>query len=57
MKAYGYSRRAKLECRFGCCTGRDAGKQRNARKQNDAARRKAARQEGQNLFTKLLEEV
>jgi hypothetical protein len=55
MKAYGYSRRAKLECRFGCCTEQNAGKQRDARKSNDAARRKAARRVTPRLFTSLIE--
>jgi hypothetical protein len=55
MKAYGYSRRAKLECRFGCCAERDANKHVNARKSNDAARRKAARRVTPRLFTSLIE--
>lgn len=54
MKAYGYTRRAKLECRFGCCVESDAGKQVHARKRNDAARRKAARRVTPKLFTSLL---
>jgi hypothetical protein len=55
MKAYGYSRNAKLECRFGCCTKPDAGKQRDARKSTDAARRKAARRISPRVFSDLIE--
>jgi len=47
MKAYGHSRRDKLECRFGCCAGKSHPK-RNARKTVDRANRKTARQEMKN---------
>ena len=42
MKAYGHSRRDKLECEYGCCTGK-CGKKKNCRASVDRARRKAAR--------------
>lgn len=54
MKAFGYSRSAKIECRYGCCTRADAGKQRDARKSNDAARRKAGRRISPRLFSDLI---
>jgi len=44
MKAYGYSRNAKLICRYGCCQKNDAFKNSSHRIANDRARRKAARQ-------------
>jgi hypothetical protein len=44
MKAYGHSRRDKLECKYGCCTGK-SGKKLNCRKAVDRSKRKAARQE------------
>lgn len=44
MKAYGHSRRDKLECDYGCCTGK-SGKKRNYREEVDRAKRKRARQE------------
>ena len=43
MKAYGHSRRDKLECRYGCCTGK-SGKAKNCRELVDKSRRKTARQ-------------
>lgn len=43
MKAYGHDRYAKLECQYGCCTGK-AGKDRDYRVLVDRAARKAARQ-------------
>lgn len=42
MKAYGHSRRDKLECKYGCCTGK-SGKAKNCRKVVDRANRKTAR--------------
>jgi hypothetical protein len=42
MKAYGHSRRDKLECKYGCCTG-DSGRKRGCRKVNDRKHRKEAR--------------
>jgi len=44
MKAYGHSRRDKLSCPQGCCTGM-CGKKKNCREIVDAARRKKARNE------------
>jgi hypothetical protein len=44
MKAYGHSRRDKLECEYGCCTGK-SGKRRRGRLTVDRANRKTARQE------------
>lgn len=44
MKAYGHSRKDKLECKYGCCTGK-SGPDRNCRKVVDRANRKTARQE------------
>ena len=45
MKAYGHSRKDKLECDFGCCVGK-SGKDRSCRAVVDRANRKTARQEG-----------
>jgi len=45
MKAYGHSRRDKLECRWGCCTGK-SGKHHTYRAISDRNHRKAARQAG-----------
>jgi hypothetical protein len=42
MKAYGHSRRDKLECKYGCCTTK-SGVKKNCRVLVDRARRKAAR--------------
>ena len=47
MKAYGHSRRDKLECKYGCCAGKLVRLGRNkARNIVDRANRKTARQEG-----------
>jgi hypothetical protein len=43
MKAYGHSRRDKLQCKYGCCTGK-SGISKNCRKVVDRANRKTARQ-------------
>ena len=43
MKAYDHVRRDKLECRYGCCTGK-SGKDRNCRNVVDKANKKTARQ-------------
>lgn len=43
MKAYGHSRRDKLECKYGCCTTK-SGKQKNCRSVVDKAHKKTARQ-------------
>lgn len=57
MKAYGYTRRAKISCRFGCCQRNDARKDTAAREVNDRKRRKAARQEGKRkIFTDLFKD-
>lgn len=45
MKAYGHSRKDKLECKYGCCTSK-SGKKKNCRDVVDRANRKTARQEG-----------
>ena len=45
MKAYGHTRRDKLECKYGCCTGK-SGKKKGCRMIVDRARRKKARQQG-----------
>ncbi len=42
MRAYGHSRRDKLECQYGCCNGK-SGKQKNCRAVVDRAKRKSAR--------------
>jgi hypothetical protein len=57
MHAYGYSRSAKIACKFGCCQRRDTFKEASARVDNDRARRKAARQAAKRgIFTDLLKE-
>lgn len=45
MKAYGHSRRDKIECKYGCCTMK-SGKAKNCRSVVDRANRKTARQSG-----------
>lgn len=45
MKAYGHSRRDKLECKYGCCTMK-SGQHKNCRKAVDRANRKTARRVG-----------
>jgi hypothetical protein len=45
MKAYGHSRRDKIECKYGCCTMK-SGKAKNCRAVVDRANRKTARQSG-----------
>ena len=42
MKAYGYYRRDKLECKYGCCTLK-GNKHQDNRKKVDMSRRKTAR--------------
>jgi hypothetical protein len=44
MKPYGHSRSDKLECKYGCCTGK-SGKMKNCRSIVDKVNRKTARQE------------
>ena len=58
MKPYGHSRSDKIECKYGCCTGK-SGKEKNCRGVVDRANRKTARQESaasvrNTLFTELL---
>lgn len=53
MKAYGHSRRDKLECIYGCCTGK-SGKKHDWRKANDRTHRKTARRF---RFVDLIEKV
>lgn len=48
MKAYGHSRRDKIECKYGCCTTK-SGKNNGCRYQVDRANRKTARQESRRL--------
>lgn len=43
MKPYGHNRRDKLECKYGCCTGK-SGKQKDCREEVDRSKRKTARQ-------------
>lgn len=45
MKAYGHSRSDKLECKYGCCTGK-SGKRKNCRHAVDRSNRKTARRLG-----------
>lgn len=47
MKAYGHSRRDKLECGYGCCTTK-SGPMKSCRKVNDREHRKRARQAAAN---------
>lgn len=49
MKAYGHSRRDKLECKFGCCGG-DSLKFKNCHQVNDHANKKSARQQIKNYI-------
>jgi hypothetical protein len=44
MKAYGHSRKDKLECKYGCCTFK-SGPKRSCREVVDRNNRKTARQE------------
>jgi len=44
MKAYGHSRRDKLECPYGCCTFK-SGRKKACREVNDRQHRKTARAE------------
>lgn len=43
MKAYGHSRRDKIECKYGCCTTK-SGPKKNCRAVVDKSNRKTARQ-------------
>jgi len=55
MKAYGHTRRDKLECDYGCCTGK-SGKEKNCRGDVDRAKRKTARrQDKRKIFSDLLD--
>lgn len=56
MKAYGYHRRAKLECRYGCCGYADGRKDVKSRKANDRVARKNGRRITPRMFTTLLED-
>lgn len=49
MRAYGFNRRDKLSCKYGCCTG-FAGKEKNCRKKSDAEAKKAARLEAKRFI-------
>ena len=46
MKAYGYCRRDRLTCRYGCCAGLKAGLHRRSRARIDSQMRKRARRLG-----------
>ena len=54
MKAYGHSRKDKLECKYGCCTYK-SGKDKNCRKVVDKSNRKTARQEANKLDVDFVE--
>jgi hypothetical protein len=43
MKAYGHTRRDKLECKYGCCTFK-SGKEKNCREVVDRSKAKKIRQ-------------
>ena len=49
MKAYGHSRRDKIECKFGCC-GTNSLPFKHCRKIVDRANRKTARQYAKNVI-------
>lgn len=49
MKAYGHSRRDKLQCKSGCCTYK-SGKHLSCRESVDRAKKKTARQEANKLI-------
>lgn len=56
MKAYGYSRTAKIACKYGCCQRSDAMRNAEARCDNDRTRRKAARQQAKRgIFSDLID--
>lgn len=44
MKAYGHTRKDKIECKYGCCTTK-SGKKKNCRDIVDKTKHKKARQE------------
>lgn len=50
MKAYGHSRRDKLECKYGCCTGK-SGSKKGCQAVVDRSKRKSARQSGKVIST------
>lgn len=56
MKAYGHSRKDKIECQYGCCTTK-SGKKKNCRIEVDRANRKTARQEGKKDIKEETQEV
>lgn len=53
MKAYGHSRKDKLECKYGCCTSK-SGKEKNCRKIVDKTNRKTARANMKKIFTSII---
>lgn len=55
MKPYGHSRRDKLECKYGCCTGK-SGKEKACREVVDKSKRKSARQAADNLIKEIKNE-
>lgn len=55
MKAYGYKRYDKIECKYGCCTTL-YGKKKDCRETADKQRKKTARQFGKNqIFSGLMD--
>jgi hypothetical protein len=56
MKAYGYCRRDKLVCRYGCCAGLRAGLHRRSKTKVNSNMRKRARRLGKLQVRKFLDE-
>lgn len=54
MKAYGHSRKDKIECQYGCCTTK-SGVKKNCRAVVDKANRKTARQMAFKEISKMIE--
>jgi len=54
MKAYGYSRRDRLVCRYGCCAGLKAGFHRRSKARINSQMRKRARRFGRLQVRRLL---
>lgn len=56
MKAYGHSRRDKIECKYGCCTTK-SGPKKNCRAVVDKSNRKTARQVAFKEVKNIVEEI
>jgi len=56
MKAYGHSRRDKIECKYGCCTTK-SGPKKNCRAVVDKSNRKTARQSAFKEVKHIIEEI